>query len=338
MRQSPFVPLLALAGGFAIVPPALIHFVGGDKVDLSSTVHFWAVGLSASIAIAAGVALSAGGKRRGDARAVLVGTAFTVMAGLLVVHGFASPGVVVGSNGVVALTGAATLPVGGAILTLSVLPAIRERRSVVPLLWLQAALMAGALTLGGLALLVPRLVPSVPEPASGPALAMLAAGLAFFAWLGLRALRTALLTQRRADLLVVVGIVWLAAALVPALTMSYSDLGWWLGHGFEVAGILIVGAPVALDLFRASPSRPLAGDLRGAELVAAEQAYLGSHVRAFTRLLADKDAYTEDHSGGSHCSQSGSARSSASRRRGCASSRSAASCTTSASSPCPTRS
>src|SRR3990170_4600144 len=295
MRHSPFVPLLALAGGFAIVPPALLHFVGGDTVHLSSTVHFWAVGLSASIAIAAGVALSAGGKRRGDARAVLVGTAFTVMAGLLVVHGFASPGVVVERNGVVALTGAATLPVGGAILALSVLPAIRERRSVMPLLWLQAALMAGVLALGGSALLFPSLVPSVPEPASGPALATLVAGLVFFAWLGLRALRTALLTQRRADLLVVVGIVWLATALVPALTMSYWDLGWWLGHGFEVAGILIVGAPVALDLFRASPSRPLAGDLRGAELVAAEEAYLGSHVRAFTRLLADKDAYTEDH-------------------------------------------
>ncbi len=295
MRQSPFVPLLALAGGLAIVPPALLHFVGGDKVHLSSTVHFWAVGLSASIAVAAGIVLSAGGHRRGDARAVLVGTAFTVMAGLLVVHGFASPGVLVERNGVVALTGAATLPVGGAILALSVLPVIREPRSVVPLLWLQAALMAGVLVLGGSALLVPSLVPSVPAPASGPALAMLVVGLVFFAWLGLRALRTALLTQRRADLLVVVGVVWLAAALVPALTMSYWELGWWLGHGLEVAGILIVGAPVAVDLFRASPSRPLAGDLRGAELVAAEEAYLGSHVRAFTRLLADKDAYTEGH-------------------------------------------
>src|SRR3989304_2280460 len=141
MRHSPFVPLLALAGGFAIVPPALIHFVGGDKVHVSSTVHFWAVGLSASIAIAAGVALSSGGQRRGDARA-------------------APP----------------------------VLPAIRERRSVVPLLWLQAALMAGVLALGGSALLVPSLVPSVPEPSSSPALATLVAGLVFFAWLRLRAL------------------------------------------------------------------------------------------------------------------------------------------------------
>jgi putative nucleotidyltransferase with HDIG domain len=95
--------------------------------------------------------------------------------------------------------------------------------------------------------------------------------------------------------LVVVGIVWLAASLIPALTQDYRALGWWLGHGFEVVGILLVGAPVALDLFRAHPTRPLAGDLRGAELVSEEEAYLGSHVRALMELLVDKDAYTEEH-------------------------------------------
>ena len=46
-----------------------------------------------------------------------------------------------------------------------------------------------------------------------------------------------------------------------------------------------------------APRRPpLAGDLRGAELVAAEEAYLGSQVGSLTRLLAAKDEYTR----GSH--------------------------------------
>ena len=45
---------------------------------------------------------------------------------------------------------------------------------------------------------------------------------------------------------------------------TYLDLAWWLGHGLEVAGVLLVGAPVAADLFRSAPSRPLAGDLSGA--------------------------------------------------------------------------
>jgi putative nucleotidyltransferase with HDIG domain len=124
---------------------------------------------------------------------------------------------------------------------------------------------------------------------------VLAVGLAFYGLLALRALHTALLTRRRADLGVFVGLVWLAGALVPALTQTYLDLAWWLGHGLEVAGVLLVGAPVAADLFRSSPSRPLAGDLRGAELVSAEEAFLGSQVGGLVRLLAEKDEYTEGH-------------------------------------------
>lgn len=285
-----------MAGGVvAIVPPALIHFVSRDQVMLSSGTHFWSVVLSALLATAAGAALSYGGWRNGDARAVLVGTAFTVMASLLLVHGFASPGFIVEMNGVVSLTGAATLPVGGVILALSALPSSRSPRAVKPLLWLQAALMLGVVALGLLALWQPRLVPSVPEPASLPAVATLVLGLAFYGLLAMRALHTVLLTRRRADLGVFVGLVWLAGALVPALMQSYLDLAWWLGHGLEVAGVLLVGAPVAADLFRASPSRPLAGDLRGSEIVSSEESFLGSQVGGLVRLLAEKDVYTEGH-------------------------------------------
>ena len=295
MRRDTFMPLVLAGGAVAVLPPALIHFVSRDQVVLSSGAHFWSVVLSSLLATAAGVALSYGGWRNGDARAVLVGTAFTVMASLLLVHGFASPGFIVEMNGVVALTGAATLPVGGVILALSALPSTRGPRAVRRLLWLQAALMVGVVALGVLALWQPRLVPSVPEPASLPAIAVLVVGLAFYGILALRALHTVLLTRRRADLGVFVGLVWLAGALVPALMQSYLDLAWWLGHGLEVAGVLLVGAPVAADLFRASPSRPLAGDLSGAEIVSAEEAFLGSQVGGLVRLLAEKDAYTEGH-------------------------------------------
>ncbi len=287
--------MLIVGGGLAIFPVALLHFVAGEHVMLSSTFHFWAVGASALLATLAGFTLSYAGWRKQDPRAVLVGTAFSVMAALLVVHGFASPGVIVASNGVVAFTGAATLPVGGAILALSVLPVFREQRSVGWLLKLQGALMAGVIALGALALLVPTLVPRVPEAGGNAAMALLVVGLVFYGFLGLRALRTVLLVRRRADMLVLAGLVWLAAALVPALTQTYLDLGWWLGHGFEVAGVFLVGIPVAADLYRASPSRPLAGDIRGADLVSQEETFLGSHVRALTRLLAEKDEYTEGH-------------------------------------------
>ena len=120
-------------------------------------------------------------------------------------------------------------------------------------------------------------------------------GLLFYGLLTLRAFRTVMLTRRAADLAVFVGLVWLAGATRAGADAELPGLAWWLGHGLEVAGVLLVGAPVAADLYRASPSRPLAGDLRGAELVAAEEAYLGSQVGSLTRLLAAKDKYTEGH-------------------------------------------
>jgi putative nucleotidyltransferase with HDIG domain len=290
-----FIPWLLAGAAAAILPPAAAHVEGGHAVALSGGFHFWVVGSAALVATAAGLVLSFAGRRRADARPVLIGTAFSVMAALLVVHGFATPGVVVGMNGVVALTGAGTLPVGGAILVLAAFPGVTSTRRIDRLLVLQGVLMAGVIALGLVALATPSLVPPVPDPNSAPAIALLVAGLAFYGVVGWRALRTVLLARRRADVLVVVGIGWLAAALVPALTMDYTQLGWWLGHAFEVIGILLVGAPVALDLFRAYPTRTLAGDLRGAELVLQEEAYLGSHVRALTGLLVEKDPSTEEH-------------------------------------------
>ena len=295
MRRDNFIPWLLVAAAAGVLPPLAAHLEGGHHVNLSGGFHFWVVGSGALVATAAGLALSLAGRRRNDARPVLIGTAFSVMAALLVVHGLATPFVIVGMNGVVALTGAGTLPVGGAILVLAAFPGVTSTRRIDRLLVLQGVLMAGVISLGVIALALPSLVPPVPDPRSAPAIALLVAGLVFYAVVGWRAFRTVLLARRRADLLVVIGIGWLAAALVPALTMDYTQLGWWLGHGFEVVGILLVSAPVALDLFRAHPTRTLVGDLRGAELVLQEEAYLGSHVHALTELLVEKDPSTEEH-------------------------------------------
>jgi HD-GYP domain-containing protein (c-di-GMP phosphodiesterase class II) len=72
-------------------------------------------------------------------------------------------------------------------------------------------------------------------------------------------------------------------------------LGWWLGHAFELLGILLVGIPVAVDLHRGTQSRSLTGGPRAGELVSAEEAFLGARVRALTLRLAEKDEYTEEH-------------------------------------------
>jgi HD-GYP domain-containing protein (c-di-GMP phosphodiesterase class II) len=289
------VPILAFGGTAAALPALLLHFFGRDAAAIDGGWHFFGVGMSALAAALAALLLTAAGAHRNDGRTVLVGTAFAAMAALLALHGLATPGFIVGMNGVVAFTGAATLPVGGAILALSALPSLRRPRRLKPLIALEVALMAAILALGAVGLLNPSLVPSVPEPGSALALLALAAGSAFYLLVGLRALGTFALTRRTGDLVVTIGIAWLGAALPAALLLSYQDLGWWLGHLFELVGLLLVGVPVALDLFRAAQSRPLAGDLHAAELVSSEEAFLGAQVRALTVRLAEKDEYTEEH-------------------------------------------
>jgi hypothetical protein len=258
-------------------------------------VHFIGVGLSAVAATFAAFALTLVGVRRKDARVVLVGTAFTAMAALLAIHGLATPNVIIGYNGVIALTGAATLPVGGAVLALSALPVVRKPEGIRGLLVVQAVCVIGIVGLGVIGMAVPSVVPSVPAPASNSAFVALGLGVFFYAILVLRALRTYLLTRRNADLAVVIGVGWLTAALPAALLLDYQDLGWWLGHGFELAGIVIVGAAVALDLNRTAQSRALVGDLRAADLVAEEEAFLGSRVHALMQRLHAKDESTGEH-------------------------------------------
>jgi HD-GYP domain-containing protein (c-di-GMP phosphodiesterase class II) len=269
---------LALLGIGGIVPGTSLHFLAHHhSQSLGSSAHFIGVGVSALIASFAALALTLVGVRREDGRVVLIGSAFTVMAALLAIHGLATPGVVIGDNGVISLTGAATLPVGGGVLALSALPRLRRPQGIRPLLILQAVALIGVLGLGIVGMAVPSLVPAVPAPASAPAIVALAVGVTFYAVLILRALKTYLLTQRTVDLAVVIGV------------------AWRLGHGFELAGIAIVGTAVAVDLHRSVQSRPLVGDLRAAELVAKEEAFLDGRVHGLLQRLAEKDESTEEH-------------------------------------------
>jgi putative nucleotidyltransferase with HDIG domain len=295
LLRERIVPLAVLVGIGGVLPVALLLAVGHRMVMFGTPVHFVGVGVTALAAAATSLALTIVGVRRNDGRVVLIGTGFTVMAGLLAIHGLATPGAIIGMNGVLSLTGAATLPAGAAVLALSAIPPLRQPRSMRSLLALQAFALVSVVGLGVVGMAFPTVVPPVPAPGSHGAVTALIIGVALFAVLLLRALKTYSLTHRIADMVVVIGIAWLTAALPPALLMDYMDLGWWLGHLFELLGIVVVGAAVAVDLFRAAQSRSLVGDLRAADLVAQEEAFLGVRVRALTVLLADKDESTEEH-------------------------------------------
>src|SRR5205085_9184473 len=99
-------PLLLGAGVAAAAIPAAVHVgVGYHHVEFTGTTHFYSVGFSALVAAVAALGLTIVGARRGDTRTMVVGTAFAVMAALLALHGFSTPGVWFGRNGVVAITG-----------------------------------------------------------------------------------------------------------------------------------------------------------------------------------------------------------------------------------------
>ena len=295
MRQriAPLALLLAVA---AVIPGTVLHVLGGHTVQVAGIVHFVGVGIAAALAAVAAIALTAAGVRGDDGRTVLVGTAFTAMASLLALHGLATPGFIVGRSGIAAFTGAATLPIGGGILALSTLPALRRPRNVKPFLAAQIVGVALVATFGATAMTHPTLVPRVPAPGGSAALAALGVGSVFFALLLARALKTYLLTRRRTDLTVLVGLAWLTLALPPAVATTYDQLGWWLGHLLELLGIVLVVGAIALDLRRGrASSRPLHGDVRAGELVLEEEAFLGPRIRALMLRLAEKDDYTEGH-------------------------------------------
>ena len=118
--------LLAALAAWAVGVPAVLHAFGGREVMIASWVHFALVAAGALVAAFASVWLTILGARANDGRTVLIGAAFSTMTALLAIHGLATPGGIVGQNGVIALAGAASLPAGGAVLALTALPAMRR--------------------------------------------------------------------------------------------------------------------------------------------------------------------------------------------------------------------
>jgi HD-GYP domain-containing protein (c-di-GMP phosphodiesterase class II) len=290
--RLPVGRVLAVA---ALVPTVLLAVTGTHMVMFAPVVHIVVVGAAGALAALAASATSVIAARRNDGRAVWLGIAFSAMAMLLVIHALATPGAILPANGVVQIAGALNLPIGGAILAASGLPLLRRPRRVKLLLAIQLSVVA-ALAIGGAAVLVFwRLIAAVPQPSSAAANVICAASAIPLALLAWRAGRTYLLTRRSSDVIVAAGVVWLIGAQYALLNFTMMDAAWWAGHALEVAGIGMVGIPAALDLRHASASRPLVGDLRAADLVEHEQAFLGGRVRALLVRLGEKDPSTEGH-------------------------------------------
>jgi len=287
--------VLSLALLAAAAPIAVVVAFGSQHFMMPAPVHFGLVSTAAGIASLASLALSIAGARARDGRSVLMGTAFSTMTALFAIHALATPGFIVGMNGIIALAGGLSVPVGAALLALTALPSLRRPGRVQPLIIAQGLLFFAVLVFGLVGLSMPEAIPAVPKPKSAPALVLLVLGAVFLGLLVLRALRTYMLTRRAADVTVALGCAWLGVTLYANLVLGAMTLGFMVGHVVEIAAVLLVTVPAALDIKRAGASRPLVGDLTATELVASEQAYLGPRVRALMVQLERRDVSTEEH-------------------------------------------
>jgi HD-GYP domain-containing protein (c-di-GMP phosphodiesterase class II) len=278
-----------------IVPVLSVALTAGRMVMIPPDLHLVVVGLAGMLSGGAAISMSVIAARHNDGHGVWLGMAFSVIATLLVIHALATPGVLVTSNGLVQVAGVLNIPVGGAILAASSLPVFRRPRNVGLLLFIQMAIVGGLTVAGVVAIGFSSLIPAIPEPSSTAANVIFALGAAALAVLAWRTARTFLLTRRVSDLCVTHGVVLLIVAQYAFLHYGMMDGAFWAAHGLEAVGLGLVAVPAALDLRFAVASHPLRGDLRAADLVEHEEAFLGGRVRALLVRLGAKDPSTEGH-------------------------------------------
>ncbi len=278
-----------------VIPAVLLAVSGMHMVMFSAGVHMAVVGAAGTLAMTSSVAMSVIAARRNDGRAVWIGMAFSVIAAVLVIHGLATPGIILPANGLVQVAGVLNLPVCGVILAASGLPVLRRPQRARTLLGVQFAVVGAVCIAGVAAFLDAGAIPVIPQPSTVASNLIFLAGATPLVLLAWRAARTYLLTRRVSDLIVTEGVVWLIAAQYGLLTFTMADGAWWMAHLLEFTGIGMVGIPAALDLRHAVASRPLVGDLRAVDLVEHEEAFLGGRVRAILVRLGEKDRSTEGH-------------------------------------------
>src|SRR5688572_21034299 len=116
-------PRVALAAVGLAVPLLVLGVVLLPDLDGASwenhPAHFWLVLSAAAVSVALGYAVSEAGRRRRDARLILVALAFTAVAGFIGLHALATPGVLLGKNAGFELATPFGLMLGGALTAVS---------------------------------------------------------------------------------------------------------------------------------------------------------------------------------------------------------------------------
>ena len=150
-------------------PIVLVALVGSEPAKLTPNQHFGLVGGAAALTSLASLLLSVAGARARDGRAILMGTAFSTMTALFAIHALSTPGFLVGKNGMIALAGGLSVPVGVSDprADRASRPAPPGRRPR-PASRCRSGLFVGIIVLGGVGLAFPEDDPRGPEAQVDP--------------------------------------------------------------------------------------------------------------------------------------------------------------------------
>jgi hypothetical protein len=206
MRQiGPRLPVLGPLARSVVFPAALLILANMVMIMFVSVLHMVVVGVAGALAASCAIWMSIIAARRNDGHAVWIGMAFSVIATMLVIHGVATPIVILPANGLVQVAGALNLPVCGTILAASGLPILRRPRRARLLLRVQFLVVGALAAAGAKALVFSRLIPVVPNPSTLTAEVIFVAGAIPLVLLAWRAGRAYLLTRRISDRIVLKG-------------------------------------------------------------------------------------------------------------------------------------
>jgi HD-GYP domain-containing protein (c-di-GMP phosphodiesterase class II) len=257
---------------------------------------FWSITVAAALCVAGAGWLVWLGHRRDLAEVGLLGAALVAISLLALVHGAATPGVFVGSNGAASLAACLALP-AGLVVALPLLRRDAATARVVARHW-RAWTAGWLIALGGLAaaiLVFAASVPHAPAADSPVTVAGVAVTLAAARRLSWGQLHLYRVGRRPASLLTSIavgelGVVTLAFVLPP----DYSP-AWWFAHALDVTFVLAVCVGVAVAYPRDRPFAELFAPVLSRDPVVALELGLAPEIRAFVAALGDKDEGTRLH-------------------------------------------
>ena len=235
---------------------------GLDRSWRRDTAHFWLVLVDAVLAAGLGLLMSEAGRRRGDARVLLVGLACLASAGFLGLHALATPGVLLDhrSVGFVIATPVGLIIAAGFAAASSIdfgesagaavmrhQRALRFGLSSLLAAWAAVSLIAGS----------PLAHAIGPERASSELVALGVVGIALYAVAAARYAR--LLRRRPSRVLYAIASAWilLAEALVAVAVAPSWHASWWEWHLLITLAVLVVAWAVNAEYRR--PSSPRLG-------------------------------------------------------------------------------